>query len=285
MTINNIISETYSLFGDKDILTELEVAQFINIIIDEFKYSYPEFRVKIVNLNNQQQYTNKLYLNEIDTDILTIKGITKSTKHITGIFKNYSNAVFIPSSSGMFNLFTFNEVMSIQLYNQYINDFTTSNKIIIPDIFNDNSGRYIYVDKNMYPLIVFYTKIRTINPQNIDSYLYNILRYYVRYRFFEIVVNEIFNFIKDKTTDMYKEINDIIKSKMDAGEDFEIIKSISLGSISISFDNILEIKQKLLSGLMKSIEISNSRIDYYTKLRDENYQKFKQHIALSNLII
>lgn len=287
MNLNNIISETYSLFGDKDILTELEVVQFINIIIDEFKYSYPEFRVKVANINNQniQNYNNKLYIDEIDLDILNIKGITKSIKYVNNIFKNYSNAYFIKSPSGYINLFSFNEVASIQLYNQYINDFTTTNKIIIPDIFNDDNGRFIYLNKNDYPIIIFYTKIRNINPNQIEPYIYNVLRYYVRYRFFDIIISEIFNYIKDKTTEMHNEINQIINSKMQAGEDFEIIKSMNLGSISISFDNILDLKQKLLSVLLKSIDISSSRMDYYTKLRDDNYKKFKEHILLSNLLI
>jgi len=167
--LNDLTEELSSLFGP--LVSNMQPAD-INIllvfILSGFSYDFP-----MVNASVQQFDTtaiNKIiYLESLSSDFLEVQYVFPIKKLV--VFNSYFRDII--NNSVRFD--SLNELFSIQLTSQYVNNMSSYYVPQKPPILTDSTGEFINLTKDS---VILYLTERILDPANIPEYVYSVLRIY-----------------------------------------------------------------------------------------------------------
>lgn len=114
-----------------------------------------------------------------------------------------------------------------------------------PMIMTDNTGEYFIIVKDV-AVVSLVERILDIN--NIPEHIYSILRYYTYAKFIDFIMNQSFANMMNMNEKIFNLMYDSIQNDLSSG-DFEGVSSVSLGPLSVSFNNKIDNYSGALSQL------------------------------------
>jgi hypothetical protein len=209
-------------------LSVMDINTVLAFILTSFSSDFPAVNTRACKLDNLSNY--KLYIDSLDENFLEVKMLLpiKKLSTVSSIF--YKN---VYESSEMF--ISIDEVFSIQMVSQYINNMSSYYVPSKPMIISDSTGEYINIHKDS---VVMYIANRVLNPDNIKEYIYNVLKPYAFYKFIEFIINSQYGKYMDINEKIFNLMYDSVSSDM-TNQNVSKIKEVSLSGLSVSFDNDL----------------------------------------------
>lgn len=260
-------------YVDKISLTSQEVEVILDIILEEFSYDFPVLKGKYIPAVNSN---HKVYLDEISQDLLEVKGILYKSD-IAGNLQSDKYLKAILFSKNVANL---DEIAAISLYRSAINLFSYRDILYKPFILSDTTVvdmtsvfgvSPVEIEREFIimtePGVIFYTEKRYIDKNYIPEHVYKILKNYVYGKFLSQYLSEVLetsSSTRQKIINMISNFLSKIPGYDGTTQPEDIIRSISVGSISISFDekdarlrSLAEILNRMLSAPQLEITVIN----------------------------
>ena len=264
--LNDLTEELSSLFGP--LVSNMQPAD-INIllvfILSGFSYDFP-----MVNASVQQFDTtaiNKIiYLESLSSDFLEVQYVFPIKKLV--VFNSYFRDII--NNSVRFD--SLNELFSIQLTSQYVNNMSSYYVPQKPPILTDSTGEFINLTKDS---VILYLTERILDPANIPEYVYSVLRIYTFQKFIDIVINRQLGDAIEANKKVFDLLYTGAETDMSNG-DMESISSVSLSGLSVSFGNKLTQYATALSSANSGFGNNSSFLQEMNNHKKEYRNKFKR---------
>jgi hypothetical protein len=164
------------------------------------------------------------------------------------------------------------ESFAIQMASDYINSMSSYYVPKKPIILTDTTGEFVSINKDC---ILLSLCERVINPAAIPEHTYTVLRAYALYKFIDFILNRTFGNTIDMNHRIFELMYDNIAQDMTSGGGSEGIASVSLGGLSVSFDNKLQSYASTLGNLAQQTT-NPAFIAEMNKARAIAYKAFKR---------
>lgn len=268
-TIEDLQNELSITYGNMlSNMTTSELNTIMAFLLTTFADDFPIVKSIIYKYDNLDT-TNasyKEYLHDIDEDFLEIKYLLP--------IKPKNNILYsIIIENDMLNGFmSLEESFAIQMASDYINSMSSYYVPKKPIILSDSTGEFVTINKDC---ILLSLCERVINPARIPEHTYTVLRAYALYKFIDFILNRTFGNTIDMNHRIFELMYDNIEQDMTSGGGAEGIASVSLGGLSVSFDNKLESYASTLGNLAQ--QTSNPAfIAEMNKARATAHKAFKR---------
>lgn len=268
-TIEDLQQELSMQYGN--LLSNMNPAELSTImafLLTTFADDFPIVKSIVYKYDqlNTTDSSYKEYLLNIDDDFLEIK-------YLIPIKRQLSTLYAIMEQSEMVNGFLeLDETFAIQLASDYINSMSSYYVPKKPIILSDTTGEFVTINKDCVLLALCE---RVINPSSISEHTYTVLRAYANFKFIDFILNRTFGNTLDMNNRIFELMYTNIASDMTSEGGAEGIASVSLGGLSVSFDNKLEAYANTLANLANQTTNANF-IKEMNNTRTRNYAAFKR---------
>lgn len=263
-TLNDLRDELSIQFGSiMSGMSSGELDIILTFILTSFAYDFPEVNSRAYVLGDLPMY--RLYLDDIHEEFQEVQ-FTIPMKRLSILAKTFYKNIYEVT-----NFFTqLDEMYAIQLAYQYIEEMSTYYVPKKPMILTDDTGEYLLIDKD---LVIYYLTGRIIDPNNIQEYVYGVLRTYSYYKFVDFIINRQFSNLMDVNQKVFDLIYGSVASDLTTG-DLDQVTSVSLSGLSVSFANKLNDYSSSLASLANSFnnptfiqEMNNTREKFLNKFK------------------
>lgn len=266
-TIDDLQTELSLLYGKLITnMTPSELTTIMAFLLTTFADDFPIVKSVVYkyDLLDTTNNTYKEYLLNIDEDFLEIKYMIP--------VKPNMNEVYTVLNRGEFGFMALEELYAIQLAADYIADMGNVSTPKKPMILSDSTGEFVTINKDC---IIMALCERVIDPANISEHVYSVLRAYATFKFIDFILNRTFGNTLDMNSKIFDLMYNNIASDMTSEGGAEGIASVSLGGLSVSFDNKLQGYAQTLGNL--AAQTTNPTfIQEMNKLRAIAYKAFKR---------
>jgi hypothetical protein len=245
----------------------IELTDVMAFILTTFADDFPLLKAQAYQLANLDTTTGryKLYITDFDEDFLELKMMIPIKPKMSKLYAYMANADML---TGFIDL---EEGFAIQLANQYVNSMSSYYVPKKPMILNDSTGGFITIDKDV---VIFGLCERIVNPSLIPEHIYSVLRSYASYKFVDFIINRNFGDVIEMNKKVFDLMYNTTESDMTSGGT-DSIASVSLGGLSVSFNNKLESYSNALSGLSQA-SMNPTFIQEMNKIKDKHLKAFKR---------
>lgn len=290
--IESLRDSLITKYSDNIALTSKEVEVILDIILEEFSYDFPVLKGKYIpEVRNRY----KIYLDEISNNLIEIKGVL----YKSDVIGNLQTDRYLESVILSKNMAKLDEIAAISLYKNAISLFSYKDILYKPVILSDTTTidmtsvfgiNPIEVEREFIilnePGIVFFTEKRIINKDYIPENIYKILINYIYGKFLSQYLSEVLETSSTTRLRIINMISEFLKNIPGydgTSQPEDIIRSISVGSISISFDEKdarLKTLSDILTRMLSSSQIELTTINYLKEEAQKYLNKFKKQKIL-----
>lgn len=244
-----------------------ELTDVMAFVLTTFADDFPLLKTQAYKMDQLGAIGGKhrVYLTDIDEDFLEVKMIIPIRAKMSKLYSYMVNADMV---TGFVDL---EEGFAIQLANDYVNSMSSYYSPKKPMILTDSTGEYLIIDKDC---AVFTLCERVINPNMIPEHIYSVLRSYASYKFVDFIINRNFGDVMEMNKKVFELMYSTTEADMTSGG-ADSIASVSLGGLSVSFNNKLESYANALSGLSSS-STNPMFIQEMDKIRTKYLKAFKR---------
>lgn len=282
-TLQRIKEEIINIANLKTI-TDTELNLFLLFAAENFSFEHPLFVLRKVELNDTTEFMNFMCITIDDfSQYVYISSDETHNLYLPPIkFYGYniynSDADFIIDGNIYYNTLEVMELSYLEYASKYFvrtyrlasNNFRKV-KIIYAPPFNKEC---LIFSKNELPVVVAYA-IKRLMPRLFDEemqpHVFELFRLYVLYQFFEFVVMQNLDFFISAVSNIMNSLVDATSNSL-LVDATSYIKSISIGDLSLSFDNL---KTQILSSMHNFLGVINKMYDTNSILRLRDYYKNK----------
>lgn len=268
-TINDLQQELSSLYGNLiSNITPTDLNIMTAFLLTTFADDFAVVKSNVYKYNSPALISNnnRIYLDDIDQDFLEIK-------YLLPIKPSMSVLYSIMQQNEMLNGFlSLEETFTIQMTSQYVSSMTSYYVPKKPPIFTDSTGSYVSINKDS---VLVCLCERIVNPANIPEYVYTVLRAYANYKFIDFILNRSFGNTLEMNNKIFNLMYDSIESDVTSGGGNEGISSVSLGGLSVSFDNKLQSYATTLASLANQAN-NPTFVNEMDKMRTKYHNQFKR---------
>jgi hypothetical protein len=246
-TLNDIKDEISLQFGT--IMSSLSITDINTVmafILSNFANDFPEVNTRVYKLNTLTGY--KIYLDTLNENFLEVK-LMIPVKKLSVVSSLFLKNIYETTESFV----TVDEIFSIQLTSQYINNMSSYYVPTKPMILTDSTGEYVSIQKDS---MVIYTSNRVLDPNDIKEHIFSVLKPYTFYKFIEFIINSQYGKYMDINEKIFNLIYDNINSDM-TNDELSKIREVSLSGLSVSFDNDLSDYSDSLKSLANNFNDPN----------------------------
>jgi hypothetical protein len=218
----------------------------LSFILTSFSSDFPliksvMYKLDELDLNDKKTY--KAYLSDIDEDFLEPKFIIPIKNKLQSMYELVNRDDNVIINTGQFQL---HELFAIQLASQYIQSMSSYYTPTKPFVQADNNGEYIPINKDC---ILYITALRVVDPNAIPESIYSVLSTYAGYKLSDFIINRSLASTLDLNNKIFEVMYNNIASDMTSSGGSEGIASVSLGGLSVSFDNKIQAYASTLGSL------------------------------------
>ncbi len=268
-TVEDLQNELSITYGNLiSSMTPSELTTIMAFLLTTFADDFPIVKSIIYKYDmlDTTNGTYKEYLLNIDDDFLEIKYLLP--------VKPKNNVLYsIILQNDMVNGFmSLEESFAIQMASDYINSMSSYYVPKKPIILTDSTGEFVSINKDC---ILLSLCERVINPSNIPEHTYTVLRAYALYKFIDFILNRTFGNTLHMNNQIFELMYDNIAADMTSDGGAEGIASVSLGGLSVSFDNKLSSYASTL-GSLAAQTTNPTFVAEMNKARAIAYKAFKR---------
>ncbi len=266
-TIADLQDDLSIMFGGMiEGMTSTEMDTMLAFIMTSFAGDFPKIKTIAYRFDNLDTTTSSysLRLPDIDDELLEIKMIIPIKPKMGELY----NTILASNETSI----ELEEKYAIQMTAQYIDSMSMYYVPQKPMIVSDSTGDFLNIVKDVMLLT---SCLRVLNPSLIQEHIYAVLKPYASYKFIDFIINRNFGDMLEMNGKIFDLMYDAISGDMTSGEGLEGIQSVSLGGLSVSFNNKLQNYANTLNGLSSSMT-NPTMIDQLNKYRKEYLRQFKR---------
>lgn len=256
------ISMQYGMLLNEFDSAELDL--ILTYVLSTFANDFPEIKFSAYKLGDLSN--KRIYFDEFGDDFQEVR-YTFLINSLSATSSMFYTSIYNVDDP----IVSITEMSGIQLASQYMNSTGLYANFNKPMTMVDSTGEYFNITKDT---LVIFSNNRIVNPNSIPEYIYSVLRAYANFKFIDVLMSNQFGNMMDINKKVFDLMYDAVQNDITSGE-IDTLSSVSLSSLSISFNNKLNNYSSMLSSLTGNFNNRNF-LDELNKQKDEWRQKFRR---------